>query len=156
MTNQTPTEAATQGELTVSPLELFFDLVFVFAITQVASLLREDHTLTGFGRGALILAMVYWGWSLYTWALNSTGTRRLFVRLGLLAAMATVLLMAVVIPEAFSTRGAYFAAAYFGYRIIGTVVYYLAADADQRVSLSSFFPTATVAGLRRTWRKVRP
>lgn len=143
----TPPEEAAEGELTVAPLELFFDLVFVFAITQVASLLRADHTLAGFGRGALILAMVYWGWSLFTWALNATGTRRLFVRLGLLAAMATILLMAVVIPDAFGSRGEYFAAAYFAYRMIGTGVYYLAADPEQRVALSTFFPSATVASL---------
>jgi low temperature requirement protein LtrA len=47
-----------EEDLTADPVELFFDLVFVFAITQVASLLRADHTLAGFGRGALILAMV--------------------------------------------------------------------------------------------------
>jgi low temperature requirement protein LtrA len=140
-----PPETEEAGELTVAPLELFFDLVFVFAITQVASLLRADHTLAGFGRGALILAMVYWGWSLFTWALNATGTRRLFVRLGLLTSMATILLMAIVIPDAFGDRGAYFAAAYFVYRIIGTVVYYLSAAPDQRVALATFFPTATVA-----------
>lgn len=140
-------EEVAADELTVSPLELFFDLVFVFAITQVASLLRADHTLAGFGRGALILAMVYWGWSLFTWALNGTGTRRLFVRVGLLVAMATILLMAVVIPDAFASRGEYFAAAYFAYRMIGTAVYYLAADSAQREALTSFFPVATLAAL---------
>ncbi len=149
MSNQPSTlpEAEPEGELTVAPLELFFDLVFVFAITQVASLLRADHTLAGFGRGALILTMVYWGWSLFTWALNATGTRRLFVRLGLLAAMTTILLMAVVIPSAFGDDGAYFAAAYFVYRMIGTAVYYLAADPDQRLSLNTFFPSATIAAV---------
>ncbi len=147
MSERTPPESVGEDELTVSPLELFFDLVFVFAITQVASLLRADHTLAGFGRGALILAMVYWGWSLFTWALNGTGTGRLLVRVGLLVAMATILLMAVVIPDAFGSRGGYFAAAYFLYRIIGTGVYYLAADSTQRAALSSFFPVATVGAL---------
>jgi len=140
-------KAETEGELTVAPLELFFDLVFVFAITQVAGLLGTDHTLAGFGRGALILGMVYWGWSLFTWALNATGTSRLFVRLGLLGAMATILLMAVVIPEAFGDEGVYFATAYFAYRMIGTVVYFLAAEPEQRVALSTFFPSATLASV---------
>ena len=121
-------EALDADELAVHPLELFFDLVFVFALTQVAALLREDHTVAGFGRGALILTMVYWGWSLFTWALNATGTRRMFVRVGLLAAMSTILLMAIVIPTAFEDHGAYFAGAYFVYRMIGTGLYYLAAD----------------------------
>ena len=49
MTEPAVPELLAEDELTVSPLELFFDLVFVFAITQVASLLRADHTLAGFG-----------------------------------------------------------------------------------------------------------
>jgi low temperature requirement protein LtrA len=134
-------------ELTVSPLELFFDLVFVLAITQVAALLGADHTLAGLLRGALLLTMVYWGWSLYAWALNATGTGRMLVRLGLLAAMGTILLMAVVIPEAFADEGKYFAIAYFAYRMIGTGVYYLAGDGGQRETMFAFFPLATAAAL---------
>ena len=63
-------------ELSVSPLELFFDLVLVFAITQIAGFLREEQTWEGLGKGALILTMVYWGWSLFTWSPNATGTGR--------------------------------------------------------------------------------
>jgi low temperature requirement protein LtrA len=91
--------------------------------------------------------MVYWGWSLYTWALNATGTNRLLVRLGLLAAMATILLMAVVIPGAFGDEGKYFAMAYFAYRMIGTAVYYVAGTPEQRVTMFTFFPLATTAAL---------
>jgi len=140
----TQPEAAEEGELSVAPLELFFDLVFVFAITQVAGLLREDHTLEGFFHGALVFTMVYWGWSLFTWAINSTGTRRLVVRVLLLAAMATILLMAVVLPEAFGEDGGYFAAAYFAYRMIGTAMLYVTASASQRKAFGTFVPTATV------------
>ena len=140
-------ESVDADELSVHPLELFFDLVFVFAITQVAFLLREDNTAAGFARGALILTMVYWGWSLFTWGINATGTRRVFVRVGLLTAMGTILLMAIVIPTAFGDHGAYFAGAYFVYRMIGTGLYYLAAEPDQRVSLNTFFPAASFAAL---------
>ncbi|MGI9647082.1 MAG: low temperature requirement protein A [Acidimicrobiia bacterium] len=145
MSSEQPSGIDLDDELTVSPLELFFDLVFVLAITQVAALIGADHTVAGLLRGALLLTMVYWGWSLYTWALNATGVHRLLVRLGLLAAMGTILLMAVVIPEAFGDEGKYFAIAYFAYRMIGTGVYYLAGDTTQRETMFAFFPLATLA-----------
>ena len=83
-TENTSPDGVEGVELAVHPLELFFDLVFVFALTQVAFILREDTTAAGLGRGALILTMVYWGWSLYTWGVNATGTRQVWVRLSLL------------------------------------------------------------------------
>ena len=58
-------------EAIVSPLELFFDLVFVFALTQVTAFLAEDPTFAQLGRGMLILALIWWAWSGYTW-LTST------------------------------------------------------------------------------------
>ena len=55
------------SDISVSPLELFFDLVFVFAITQVAVLIRQDTSMGNVLRGLLILAMLWWAWSQYTW-----------------------------------------------------------------------------------------
>jgi low temperature requirement protein LtrA len=79
------------GELSVSPLELFFDLVFVFAITQIVALIEHDLTPAGVAKGALVLAMIYWGWSLFTWTLNAVGTERMDVRIGLLVPPGLVL-----------------------------------------------------------------
>lgn len=141
------TQTPHDEEISVTPLELFFDLVFVFALTQVAALIRHDLTAVGVLRGILILGMVYWGWSLYTWSTNAVSTKQLGVRLGLLAAMASILLMARAIPEAFGDGAAYFAAAYFIFRIIGTIIYFAAADAAGRVALRTFMPLATTAAL---------
>ena len=55
----------------VTPLELFFDLVFVFALTQVTAFMADDPTFAGMGRGLMILAILWWGWSGYAW-LTST------------------------------------------------------------------------------------
>ena len=96
---------AQSDELRVSPLELFFDLVFVFAITQIVALIEHDLSPAGVAKGALVLAMIYWGWSLFTWTLNAVGTERLDVRLGLVTAMAMSLLMARVIPDAYGEGG---------------------------------------------------
>jgi low temperature requirement protein LtrA len=61
----------TEREQRVTPLELFFDLVFVFAITQVTTFLSHDPTWSGLLRGMLLLAMLWWLWSAYAWLTNS-------------------------------------------------------------------------------------
>jgi hypothetical protein len=55
------------GEARVTPLELFFDLVFVFAITQVTGMISDDPTWAGLGRGLLVLAVLWWCWAAYAW-----------------------------------------------------------------------------------------
>ena len=55
----------------VTPRELFFDLVFVFAFTQVATLLADDPTFGGIGRGVLVLAVLWWAWAAYAWLTSS-------------------------------------------------------------------------------------
>ena len=134
-------------ELRVSPLELFFDLVFVFAITQIVSLIEHDLSWAGVAKGALVLAMIYWGWSLFTWTLNAIGTDRLDVRIGLLAAMAMSLLMARVIPDAYGDGGPYFVGAYLVFRMIANVVSFRSADPERRTVLWRFVPLTVVAGL---------
>lgn len=138
---------AESDELRVSPLELFFDLVFVFAITQIVSLIEHDLTPAGVAKGALVLAMIYWGWSLFTWTLNAVGTDRLDVRLGLLIAMATSLLMARVIPDAFGEGGPYFVGAYFMFRLVANVVSFRAATPERREVLWRFVPLTVVASV---------
>ena len=140
-------ETAETDELRVSPLELFFDLVFVFAITQIVSLIAHDLSPAGVAKGALVLAMIYWGWSMFTWTLNAVGTDRLDVRLGLITAMAMSLLMARVIPDAYGDGGRYFVGAYFVFRMVANVVSFRTGDAVWRRAYWRFFPLTAVASV---------
>jgi low temperature requirement protein LtrA len=135
------------NELSVSPLELFFDLVFVFAITQIVALIEHDLSPAGVAKGALVLAMIYWGWSLFTWTLNAVGTDRMDIRIGLLVAMAMSLLMALVIPDAFGDGGPYFVGAYFVFRMVANVASFRSADPDRRQVLWRFVPLTVAASL---------
>jgi hypothetical protein len=67
---------AEDREHRVSPRELFFDLVFVFAFTQVATLLADDPTFAGIGRGVLVLAALWWAWTAYAWLTTTSTPRR--------------------------------------------------------------------------------
>src|SRR3954447_4139857 len=93
-------------------LELFYDLVFVFAITQVSHLLLDHLTWQGAGRAAFVLLVVWWSWNYTTWVTNELDPDATEVRLLLIGLMLASLLMAVAIPEAFGHRGLLFAGAY--------------------------------------------
>ena len=67
---------AVEHEHRVTPRELFFDLVFVFAFTQVATLLADDPTFAGIGRGVLVLAALWWAWAAYAALTNTVDPRR--------------------------------------------------------------------------------
>src|SRR5215204_934349 len=100
------------GEQPVTPLELFFDLVFVFAITQLSHRLL-DHLTVGSALGTLLLLVAAWrAWVDTTWVTNWFDPDRTPVRLLLVALMLISLLMSVAIPEAFGERGLMFALAY--------------------------------------------
>src|SRR6516164_8461002 len=62
---------APEGERRTGPVELLWDLVFVFAVTQVTTLLSRDLSWSGFGRSMLVLALVWWAWSAFVWAANA-------------------------------------------------------------------------------------
>src|SRR5436309_14820767 len=85
----------------VTPLELFFDLVVVFAITQVTSFLSHDPTWGGFLRGMLLLGALWWAWSAYAWLTNALDPEEGAVRLGVLAAVAAMLIVSLAAPGAF-------------------------------------------------------
>lgn len=94
-------------------LELFLDLVFVFAVTQLASLASHDTTAAGVGRAFLIAALVWWQWSQYTWAGSAVDLQRGPVtRVLVLCTVPATLTMAVAIPEAFHGTGRWFGIAY--------------------------------------------
>ena len=130
-----------------STLELFFDLVYVFAITQVVSLIHEDPTIAGFARGAFLLGLLWWTWSNYTWTTNWTGTDGAPVRLFLLAAMGATLLMALEVPDAFGEGSRWFGIAYFVVRMLAAGFYWVASKnyPTQRAAFSTFFPLSFLA-----------
>jgi low temperature requirement protein LtrA len=116
-----PTEA--EEERKTSYLELFFDLVFVFAFTQVTALILEDTSVQGFLRSALVLAMVWWAWSAYAWMTNAIDIENTVTRLILFAAMVAGFFMAISVPDAFQDEAAWFAVAYFVVRVLQATLY---------------------------------
>ena len=98
-------------------LELFYDLVFVFAITQVSHLLLEHLTWEGVGQALLVLLVVWWSWNYTTWVTNELDTGSVPVRLLLIALMLASLLMAVAIPQAFGDHALLFAGSYVAIQV---------------------------------------
>ena len=101
-----------EGERRATYFELFFDLVYVFAITQLSHHLLTDLTWTGAAETALLLVAVYWAWNYTTWMANWFDPEVPAVRLALVFVMLASLLMAVAIPEAFGDYALLFAASY--------------------------------------------
>jgi low temperature requirement protein LtrA len=100
-----------------SSLELFYDLVFVFAITQVSHLLLEHLTWGGAGQALIVLLAVWWSWNYTTWTTNELDTETVPVRLLLLALMLVSLLMSVAIPDAFGEHALLFAGSYVAIQV---------------------------------------
>jgi low temperature requirement protein LtrA len=116
-----PSEA--EEERKTSYIELFFDLVFVFAFTQVTALILEDTSVQGFLRSALVLAMVWWAWSAYAWMTNAIDVENTVTRLIMFAAMAAGFFMALSVPDAFQDEAAWLAVAYFVARVLNSTLY---------------------------------
>ena len=115
----------------VTPLELFFDLVFVFAITQVTSMLSADPTWAGVGRALLVLGALWWAWTGYAWLTNAVNVDEEAVRLAILGAMGAMLIVALAVPNAFGNDGVLFGVAYFSVRLLHIVLFVLAARGDR-------------------------
>jgi low temperature requirement protein LtrA len=116
-------ETVAEEERKTSYLELFFDLVFVFAFTQVTTLILEDPSAAGFARSSLVLAMVWWAWSAYTWMTNAMDIENAVTRLLVFAAMAAGFFMALAVPDAYRDEGAWFAVAYFVVRVLNSALF---------------------------------
>jgi low temperature requirement protein LtrA len=113
----------TQTEKRVIPLELFFDLVFVFALTQVTALMSEDPTWQGLGRGMLVLAALWWAWSAYAWLTNEIEADEDLPRLAMFTSMTAMLIAALAVPNAFGDDGVIFGCAYFVVRVMHIVLF---------------------------------
>jgi low temperature requirement protein LtrA len=98
-------------------LELFYDLVFVFAITQVSHLLLDHLSWEGAGQAAVCLLVVWWAWNYTTWVTNELDPESTVVRLLLIGLMLASLLMAIAIPEAFGDKALLFAASYVAIQV---------------------------------------
>jgi low temperature requirement protein LtrA len=104
-------------EQRATPLELFYDLVFVFAVTQVSHLLLDNLTWEGAGQAALVLLVVWWAWNYTTWVTNELDPDSIAVRMLLIALTLASLLLAVAIPQAFGAHGLLFAGAYVAIQV---------------------------------------
>jgi low temperature requirement protein LtrA len=116
------------GEQRVTPLELFFDLVYVFAITQLSHLLLDHLTVEGALETLFLLLAVWWAWVYTTWVTNWFDPDRPPVRVLLIALMLVSLVMSVAIPEAFGERGPMFAVSYVAIQVGRTAFVVLALD----------------------------
>ncbi len=124
-------------------LELFFDLVFTFAMSQVTLLVLRDLSPTGFGRAALALLAVWWAWVGYTWLINTFDTANVWHEAVVIAAMAAMLVAAAALPAAFASGALIFGIALLVVRLIHVVKF---------VALSS----REDAALRRGTRRIAP
>ncbi|MDQ3146185.1 MAG: low temperature requirement protein A [Actinomycetota bacterium] len=124
-------EAARRHEERVTPLELFFDLVFVLAITQCTALMVSDPTWGGLAEGLLVLGVLWWTWVGYAWLTSVVDPEEGVVRIAIFAAMAALLVAALCVPEAFGDLGLTFAVAYGAVRMAHIALFVLASRHDR-------------------------
>src|SRR3954463_9928754 len=108
---------AAGGEQRATTLELFYDLVFVFAVTQVSHHLLADLTWRGAGQSLLLLLVVWWSWNYTTWVTNELDPESPVVRLLMIALMLASLLMAAAIPQAFGSEAGLFVGSYLAIQV---------------------------------------
>lgn len=100
-------------EQRVSPLELFFDLVFVFGFTQVTIVLTNNPTWSGLGHALLLLVALWWAWAAYAWLTNAVDPSEGLVWGTVMVAMAAMFVAALAVPDAFGRHGVVFGVAFF-------------------------------------------
>jgi low temperature requirement protein LtrA len=124
-------EPHAEREHPVAPLELFFDLVFVFGLTQVTALLSDDPTWSGVGHAAMILAALWWAWSGYTWLTSTSDPAEGEAWAAIVAAMAAMFVAALAVPTAFGPHGVIFGAAFLIVTVMNLTLYKFAAYGDR-------------------------
>jgi low temperature requirement protein LtrA len=140
------TEVSVETEERVTPLELFFDLVFVFAITQVTGFMSSDPTWEGLGRGLLLLGALWWAWVAYAWLTNSLNPDEGAVRLAVFVAMGAMLVVSIAVPDAFGNDGVLFGCAYLLVRVLHLVLFAMGSrdDPDVHDAVLRMVPSATL------------
>jgi low temperature requirement protein LtrA len=127
------------------PLELFFDLVFVLAITQCTTLMSHNPTWEGLGQGILVLGLLWWSWAAYAWLTSVLDPEEGAVRLVLFAAMASFLIAAICVPEAFGHLALEFAVAYGAVRAAHIALFLIASRDDPGLRRSTLGIAASTA-----------
>jgi low temperature requirement protein LtrA len=134
----------------VRPLELFFDLVFVLALTQCTALMSDHPTWSGLGQGLLVLGVLWWAWVGYAWLTSVIDPEEGAVRLVIFAAMAALLIVSLCVPEAFDSLALTFALALGVVRVAHIALFMLASpddDALRHSVLGLAVSTAVAVGL---------
>jgi low temperature requirement protein LtrA len=123
-------ESRAAVEQRVTALELFFDLVFVFAITQVTGFVSADPTWTRLVEGVAIMAVLWWAWVSYAWLANTAASDEGAIRVVLLTAMAAMLIVSLAVPRAFGGDGLLFGVAYLVVRALHIGAYMMVSRDD--------------------------
>jgi low temperature requirement protein LtrA len=134
----------------VTPLELFFDLVFVLAITQCTALMAHHPTWSGLLQGLLVLGVLWWGWVGYAWLTSVIDPEEVAVRFFIFVAMAALLIVSLCVPEAFGSLALTFAVAFGVFRAAHIGLFMVASadeDALRHSVLGLAVSTATAVGL---------
>jgi low temperature requirement protein LtrA len=116
-------------ERRTTTVELLWDLVFVFAVTQVTTLLAADLNWIGFARAMLVLALIWWAWSAFVWATNAEEETSRAVTVVLLVGMIAVFICGLALPRAFASEATLFASSYAVVRLLHLGLY---ADASHQ------------------------
>ncbi|MDT7712325.1 MAG: hypothetical protein QOG46_1014, partial [Pseudonocardiales bacterium] len=132
-----------QDDGSVGMLELFFDLVFVFTMSQVTSLMSADVSWLGFGHGALALAAIWWAWVCYTWLTATADEAGPLTQTVIFLAMTAMLIAAVALPKAFAEHALIFGLAYLCVRLLHVVLFVRLGrrNAELRAALVRLIPT---------------
>ncbi|HYX85932.1 MAG TPA: low temperature requirement protein A [Gaiellales bacterium] len=127
---QPAAEPLSEADQRVTELELFFDLVFVFAITQVTGYISSHPTWARFAEGLAILAVLWWAWVSYAWLGNTAASDEGAVRVVMLAAMGAMLIASLAVPHAFGGDALVFGLAYFAVRALHIGAYTIVSRED--------------------------
>jgi low temperature requirement protein LtrA len=144
-----------QEQASVTPLELFFDLVFVFALTQVTAFMADELSWHGILRGALVMMLLWWAWTGYAWLASVASAEERPIKLVLLTGMAAMFVLALCIPEAFDdlpgglTGPVVLAICYLLFRVMHFVMFLIIAreDAGLRSQLLRFAPSVFISSM---------
>ncbi|HVD85941.1 MAG TPA: low temperature requirement protein A [Solirubrobacterales bacterium] len=134
----------------VTPLELFFDLVFVLAITQCTALMSHDQTWSGLAQGLLVLGVLWWAWVGYSWLTSVIDPEAEAIRLVIFVAMAALLIVSLAVPEAFGSLALTFALGIGAFRVAHIALFMLAGAEDEALRRSVIglaVSTAVAVGL---------
>ena len=139
-------------EAVVTPLELFFDLVFVFALTQVTAYMSDELSWHGMLRGVLVVMLLWWSWTGFAWVANVVSADEGEIKLVMLVAMAAMFLIALCIPEAFDdapgglSGPVVLAICYLVFRLMHLVLFWILSENDRGLRRQLRFAPAVLGG----------